>query len=353
MRYLIFCITFCCWACNNASSPSNLQFNLLVKYGPVRLLETPGEKGRPIANLATGTTLVDLQTTSSFVTPITINEVAFQTPWIKVQTPDGQRGWVYAAALAPAQANESQWLLQKKMEAFLGKTWLRQRNAWLPQLEQIQQVQNFATAYQGSLHLRDSLVQLLAMRTEPNEASFRPDYDWLTEALPGFVFQWVDGQPYLFTDYHFWGKMALKTNESTLDDQFIACCYAAFPLDSIESFFPAWMIQTDENKACSRLGAGKHVAMLKKIETLYQQLPARELFAADLERFKASLLRDILGNNTCYWQNTDKIIEEMNTILHAPLSILNTRDLLALKERIPMFRNAAGAKIRVNARNSE
>jgi hypothetical protein len=351
MRTYIFCVTFCLLACGNEKTQPQPVFNLTVKYGPVRLLETPGEKGKPLAELPAQTLLADQNQTSPFVTPLSIQDQQFQTPWTKVITVSGQTGWVIAAALSQLQADANDWYLNQQMRAFMGQKLITQRNTWLEKMQNPQNALDFSNCYQEALHLRDTLVQRLAMRTEPNEADFRPDYSWLTAAMPGFVFQWVEGQPYLFADYRFWGNLAQKTTQDTLDNQFINLCEQAFPTDSIESFFPVWMIQTGENTACSRLGEGKHLAMFQHLEALYQNPQARQAFGPNLDHFKGSLLTDMLGKNTCYWQPLDKILKEIKAIDALPYSILSTRDHLELKASLPMFSNPGDTKRKINARN--
>jgi hypothetical protein len=352
MRYLIFCVTFCLFSCQNPDATPKPAFNLQVKVGPVRLLAQPGAKGKPLADLPALTLVADLHMTSPFVTPLDVNGQQFQTPWCYVETPNGQRGWIYAAALAPKDGNPAAWYLNQQLTAYLGPKLVEQRKTWLLGLDQLQQATQFAQLYQATVHLRDSMVQKLAARIEPNEANFQPDFAWLTPAMPGFVFQWVEGQPYLFIDYKFWGNLAQKTADPS-DDQFISCCYQAFPSDSIESFFPSWMIQTGENQACSQLGTGKHLAMFKKLEALHQNPAAHAIFEPAIAQFKSALLRDMLGKNVCYWQPTDKIIRELQEIEQAAFTLLQPRDLLSIKERMPMFQNLALSKIKVNMRNGE
>jgi hypothetical protein len=191
-------------------------------------------------------------------------------------------------------------------------------------------------------------MHLLSRRSDPNDADFQPDFSWLAEVLSGFIFQKVaEGtQPYLFADYLFWQQKALKTS-GLQDDLFIQTCLAAFPTDSIESFYPAWTFQLSDYEAASQLGTGVHLKMLQQIEKAMQAGP---LFQPELMAFKEAALEDILGKNSVFWQPKELILKELNQIFNTQLSCLNDRDLMALQARLTMFENPEATGVRVNLR---
>jgi hypothetical protein len=141
-----------------------------------------------------------------------------------------------------------------------------------------------------------------------------------------------------------------STTLSTSDDVFFQTMVAFYPTDSIESFYPVWTIQTDENDGCSQLGLGNHHAMLKHIDDALNNCPE---FEPELIKAKNLLLEDILGKDVCYWQIEKKILTELNLILENNYKCLMPRDVMALKARKQMFENPQANGIRVNLRAGE
>jgi hypothetical protein len=297
-----------------------------------------------------GSALRDLGEISHFLTALQFGDSLYQAPWIKVETAEHQTGWVYARAVCPLRGNPSDWYLQKNMLCYWGKPFTERRNRLLEMGTQLKDTEGFIRYYRESTTLRDTMMQLLGKRAEQNEVDFKPDFAWLPQVLPGYVFQWVaEGtQPFLFADYRYWNRLAASTANDPRDDQFIQLCLRAFPVDSIESFFPGWTIQTEDYSGSSQLGLGVHLKILQLIGQCAKQ-PGNP-FKPELERFKEAVLNDILDKNTTYWQPKEKILQEMQQILALPPQILSDRDKLALRERLPMFAGAPENGLRVNLR---
>ncbi|MEI6409288.1 MAG: SH3 domain-containing protein [Bacteroidota bacterium] len=350
MRYLIFCLIFVTIGCSNSKDSKNGSDFLVVIDQPASLRAGPGVKSREIKALTPGEGLRDLGEISRFLTALQFGDSLYQAPWIKVENADHQSGWVFARAVRPVRGNPAEWYLQKNMLCYWGKSLTDRRNRLIETGTQLKDAEGFIRYYRESATLRDTMMQLLAQRAEPNEADFKPDFAWLPQVLPGFVFQWiVEGtQPFLFTDYRYWNRLAASTANDPRDDQFMQLCLRAFPVDSIESFFPGWTIQTEDYSGSSQLGLGIHLKMLQYIGQCAQQ-PGK-IFEPELERFKEAVLNDILDKNTTYWQPKEKIIQEIRQIFALSPQILSDRDKLALRERLPMFENAPANGVRVNLR---
>lgn len=325
----------------------------MVILHPASLRDGPGEKSQEFRTLPRGAALRDLGEVSGFLTTLQFDDRRYQAPWIKVETLDGESGWVYARAVQPMHGDREDWYLQKNMLCYWGKPLTARRNQLLEKDTQFNDAAGFIRYHRASMALRDTMMQLLAQRTEPNEADFKPSFDWLPQVLPGFVFQWVAAgtQPFLFADYRYWNRLAAATVHDPRDDQYMQLCLRAFPIDSIESFFPGWTIQTNDNSGSSQLGLGNHLKMLRLIGQCAQQ--TGNPFKPELERFKEAIFDDILDKNTTYWQSKEKIMQEMHQILALPTLLLTDRDKLALRERLPMFEIAPANGVRVNLRTGQ
>jgi hypothetical protein len=346
-------------ACRRDRTPPERQ--LAVGATGTTLYAAPGKDAAVVAQLPPGAVLADLGAVSSFVTPLLLADSLFQAPWLQVEQPAGPRGWVFAAAVAPVGGDYKAWLLQKRLDCFVGPALREKITAWRQGLEAASDEAALADAYARADTLRSVTLRQLHRRAEPNEAGFEPDVFWLTDAFPGFVVQRVPAAartaagdstgrvPWLFFDYRSWLARARQT-AGPQDDRFFEVFCRAFPGDSIESFFPVWTIQTGERLGSSQLGSGAHLAMFAQID---EALPQTPLFAARFLALKDRLIDDVASGQVTYWQPQDKIIAELDEIIARRFACLTDRDRLALEERRKSFEDAAANGIRVNLRSGE
>jgi hypothetical protein len=331
-------------ACNQ---PQTTDYQLSVRVLKSSLRAEPSEKSREIATLTKDQQLLDLEETSTFESQISEGGARYQTPWLKVQTTDNQTGWVLAYAVKPIKAQKD-WLLQKRLDCYFGRNLRHKRNLLVEQFEQIETDAQLASVWDNAVTLRDTFLELLSSRPEPG---FQPQFGWLADVLPAFVsqknkdFAW----PFLFADYRVFHEKALKTN-GLQDDAFFSLCIAAYPLDSIESFFPFWTFQLSESTAASQLGTGQHSEMLRKIDAA---LEAGPLFAKSLSRMKEQVLEDIFGKNQQYWQPKEKIVAELGELLQNSPQCLSIQDRTALEIRQKMFQEPEANGLKVNLRSGE
>jgi len=331
-------------SCKNEKS---LNGQLMVDYAQTILRSDPSEKSKEIIKLIKGQSLVDLGEVGPSESLIAQGAEVFQTPWIKVQTMDDQTGWVQAWTLKPTY-DQGDWLLQKRLICYFGKTLEMRRNVLLQNFTNVKTEEQFAKVWRESCVLRDTFLQLQAKRPE---RGIQMQFNWLGTALPGFIFQ-KDGmgeQPKLFADFKIWQQKALKT-KGLQDDAFIQTYLLAFPKDSIESFFPAWKFQITETESASQLGVGEHLKILHQID---QALVSGLLFKSLLEALKEQLLEDIYEKNIHYWQPKEKILKEITQILADPLTCLDSRERESLNIRRKMFEDPEGSGIVVNLRSGE
>lgn len=340
----ILTLTLLLTYCKNAA---NSEGQGIVTVKPVSLREEPTEKSRELALLEAGEALVDLGETSTSESQIMVGGQVYQTPWIKVGTPDKQTGWVLAWALKPV-GHQPDWLLQKRIDCYFGKSIAARRNLLMQSFEKAETAEAMFGAWRTTTALRDTVLLLLDQRPE---GDVKLQYSWLKELLPGFIFQKSEtgSRSLLFANFEIWQEKALKT-KGIADDAFFETCFMAFPNDHIESFYPAWKFQLSEIESASQLGAGIHLKMLQKIDLA---LEAGSLFAPSLESFKDQLLEDIFDKGVSYWQSQDKILAELDQIIADAPKCLNPQELESLTIRQKMFQDPVGNDIKVNLRSGE
>lgn len=330
-RFIFFA---CCLFATCQPPFSNAEFPPLTVQAPTELREQPDEKSRELLRLSAGATLADRNETSRFLASVYLDDTLLQEPWLRVQTPDGRQGWVFAGAVVPADRSTTdvaRWLQGKRAQALFGAAVARQLWDWaetdLPATDTA-----FANHLRAGLHLRDTLNQLLAHAVSRDAAQVPVDLSWLAAPMRYF---WVQRTPVttLALDYRLAAQAAART-AGRQDDQFSRIGFDAYPLDSIESNLPAWVFPLSVEESCSNLGAGHHLALLKKIEVALQTGAA---FRPELLHWKDLILADILDKSRAYWQPRDKILTELDQIFAAGLSCLSDRDRLALEARRAMF----------------
>jgi len=344
MRYLLLALApFLLLFCKNEVPPHRL----VVSVAQAALRAAPGERSVPLQSLKAGETVTDLGETSRFESIIRFQDEARQAPWLRVRTTSNQDGWLFAGAVEPLD-HQADWLLQKRLACYFGPTLTMRRNTLVKHPGQATDEVTLALLYRSSVSLRDTFTQLLARRAETGAADVQIDFTWLSNALPGFIYQQVaEGtQAWLFAHYRFWADAAKETTGQQ-DDLFFTACLTAFPIDSIESFFPNWKFQISSTEAASRLGDGVHWKMLLAIE---QAWAAGPLFHPELAALKNQVLEDILGKNTVFWQPKEKIVRELGQIVERRFTSLSQQERAELQLRLRMFDDPKANGIRVNAR---
>ncbi|MBK6931030.1 MAG: hypothetical protein IPH12_09185 [Saprospirales bacterium] len=348
MRMLILIGACIFSACSQGDSDPNRTDLRVIR--PTQLRELPGEKSAELEKLPLGTALSDLGGVSRLVSSVYLNDSLFQEPWLQVQTPGRQRGWVYAATVRPSHAGTEQgrqWLLHKRMSAWFGpamaQRWQRWTSATVPDTDTA-----FAQVLREGLSLRDTLRLLIARQVNRSSDTTASDFFWLGEMSPVWVVQQMAaGHGYrLFLNFGEIQRMA-KHTRGTLDDSFVQVGILSFPTDSIESLFPVWVFPTELETSCSNLGEGHHLNALLAIDQAWR---AGGLFHLELLAMKESILSDILNRDRSYWQSRDKILRELDAIQNTPVQCLDARDRLALAARRNMFEAPERNGLKINLR---
>ena len=274
MRSILFCLLLFFIACGKGDL--RRTDNILIVTHSTPLLAAPGPGAKEIALLPERTKLIDLDEVSAFASQIWIENMSRCEPWLKVKTKDGREGWVFAAAARPETDDETigkRWLFLKRMECYFGKTLTNRWYAWANADREQASEMDFAADFRECAALRDTFNIILSRVITPGENAELPDMFWLGDHSRYWQLQRIEGDTryFIFLNYLDLSRSAART-QGRQDDLFAEACLAAFAPDSIESFFPSWMIQTDENEACSRLGTGVHLKMLKLIDYWYVKI---------------------------------------------------------------------------------
>lgn len=328
--------------CTNNQSVEN-QIFVTATMASVR--SEPSEKSQEIAQIGQGKYLGDLGEVSMAESVLNMGGQRVQSPWMKIQTPDGQRGWVLAWSLMPSQ-NGAEWLLQKRMEAYFGSAVCTARNALFEEIINLQTDAQLSKAWRSSRGLRDTMLTLLTRRPQQSE-DLR--FDWLNEAIPGHFYQKNsdNGNGRLLADFRYWHQKALQTSGKQ-DDDFFQICLEVYPLDGTESFAPVWKFELPDAEPLSHLGAGHHLRILQRLD---RALAQGSVFTPNLLEFKELLLEDIFGQQQRYWLSAAKIKGELADILANPPSCLSQRERDALAIRQKMFDAPAEHGISVDLRS--
>jgi hypothetical protein len=327
-------------------SDSEFPHRLVAAFEPLRLRETPGEKGRVTVELRPGTILYDQGEVSDFTTRIILRGRQFDEPWLKVVDEDGREGWIYGGSINLETGDSPQlenFLRQKKLQSLFGKGMLQRLPAYREAFENISTADELSAVYEEGENLRDTLVELLAEKTTGESP---PDFFWIQQFFPGFAAQLVaEGtQYYFFADYRRFLDKARQT-PGNVDDDFFEICIAAFPHDSLEFFFPGWTIQTTDYSGHSLLGRGLHHELLQRLDRFSAK---SNLFAGRVKRFKTDLVNDITGQGVTFWESREKILAEVDSILAGGYRILSNDDIIALQTRRKHFENPEEYGIEMN-----
>jgi hypothetical protein len=291
------------------------------------LQDQAGEAGRPLQPLLPGTKVHHLGQTSNFTTRLRIGGAWHDAPWLLVQLEDGQQGWVYAAAFDhPELLAELDW--QPRLAARLGRELATSLIAYHDSFDTLRHPESLARQLEWGHQLRDSITAVLSQQ------SVRcPDLPWPRQALPLLALHQAPEHCYVFLDYRpFLAKAAEMPDRRAR--RLVEVYLAAFPEDSIEYFFPAWIIADGTGQPHSLLGRGLHQQMLERMEEAANQAPYARI---PLRRLRQALLDDLLRHDVTYWESQEKATAELAQILAAGFRQWEARDTIALRARLQQF----------------
>lgn len=338
--------------CAKKEPTAVVQF--VVHAERTQLRAAPGENGKVLEELVKGAILYDEGEVSDFTTLVTLHGIPYNEPWLKVRTNDGITGWVYGGALnfdSEHPTALTDMLMEKRLQSMFGLELATQIESYRALWTKVQTEQDFAHAFRVGTKLRDTLTRVMEDRLSIQNPQELPDLFWLQQAVPGFVPQLVaEGTAYfLFWNFKSLAERAAKT-DGVADNQFIDLNLHIFPEDSIEYFFPAWVIQTWDYGGSSLLGRGIHASSLEKMD---KALSNSTLFQAEILRMKTHLINDMSDSDVTYWETKDKIVEELDAIIQSNFAILTNTDKIALTTRRLQFDEPEKHGIQLNIQAGE
>ena len=317
---------------------------LEVRQPNFQLREAPGNEASPIQGLEPGERVLSLGEQSTVTTHLEIGGRLYDEPWLLVQSENGAQGWVYALAFQDSLNTGEGFPPGARLHALFGQALAQRIAIYEEAFEQAHTAEMVAQAMAIGRALRDTLVQVLALRALENDQ--RESLFWLKEAIPAFVPHLMeDGRTYyLFMDYRPYLSLA-RTSEGAADDAFLELCLMAYPEDSIEYFYPVWKFESNEKEVHSLLGRGLHFQFLEKLDKL---LLYRDLYGEEIGQFREQLLNDIAGAGVTYWESREKALTELKRIQQANFQVIGEDGQQALEARRRQFEDPGKYGIRFN-----
>lgn len=321
--------------------------SLVVRLPNFQLLEAAGENARPICPLPPGTIVYSLGEASSFTTRLQIAGQVYEEPWLLVEMGNGAQGWVYAAAFASTETQMGKndaIPLHLRLDALLGSALNAQLAAYLEGFESMRSAEDLAQNLEHGHRLRDSITAVLAQKGVSCQ-SLR----WLKEAIPTMAphLGREAKNCHLFLDYRsYLAKAASMPGKKAR--QLMEIYLATFPEDSIEYFFPSWVIQDGLGQQHSLLGKGIHYQMFEKLEPLSTEAGFPQ---GELQRLRKALLNDILDHSVTFWESQEKAAAELGQIVEKDFKLLDKREKIALQARLQHFENPEQYRIQFGHRS--
>ncbi len=352
MRYYrIILIYFACAsliACGKKETGQSDHQGLVTVRPGVTLRETPGLEGKILAELPERTPLKDLDAVSEYLTHLEFKGEKLDEPWLKVSGPEHAQAWVFAADVAPANADSlaaAEFRQDKRLKALLGPELAEKLEGYNRGFESIASAEDFAAGYRAGVILQDSLPRILERKLDPLSL---PNLDWFNTRIKAYTILLVaEGTAYyFFNDYKQWLEAAGKTPQPE-DDAFTALMIACFPEDSIEYFYPVWYLQTWDYGGESLLGRGHHLRILKQADQLYK---SSQVFHPELNALKHQIIDDICNVEVSYWETADNIKKELDEMLAFKWTILSDNETGMLRIRRGQFDDPGKNGIRHNTR---
>jgi len=323
------------------------NIELTANLDNVRIRDKAGLTGKDILTVRKDTKLIYLNEMSDFTDAITLRGIAYNDPWLKVKTMQGETGWVYAGVvkfnMTKVPEDFKTQIVTKRLEKVFGNKLVFEIEQYQKAFASVKSDKDFILMYRNAQKLQDKLNKILENTYNMYEVSDFPDLFWIDDAIPLLNAELVaEATMYsLLFNYKQLETAALNTT-GLLDDEFVKLLIAKHG-GEYESFFAVWFLQTWDYGGYSLLGQGKHVAMMNRMQKLADKT---SLFDTEIKEMKNELLEDITNYNQ-YGEQKEKIIEEINTIINKQYQLISADEIIALKTRLKMFEDPEKHEIQV------
>jgi hypothetical protein len=338
--------------------PKPERTKLIANIDYLRLRSEAGTDSETVAMLERGQVMHDLGEISDFTTAVELRGVKYNEPWLKVETADGQKGWVYGGGVYFDLNNSSKamdLLMKKRLMSFYGKDISEDVFAYRKAFTMARTDKDMARVIEEGSSLAKEMNEknekILPM-ANPENAKDVPDLRWLQQSLPGYhLGSAAEGTIYWFyRNLKQFSEKASKTRGKA-DDDFINLNIQLFPKDSIEYFYPIYFMQTWDYGGHSLLGEGKHLEILTTANEVMAKHPST--FDAEINEIKDNLIQDLTASPQGYWYGKTRILSEIDKIMKAELGILTEKDKIAIGEQRKRFTDPAASGIKVGLRSGE
>jgi hypothetical protein len=289
----------------------------------------PDAASTEIARLSEGNVLDYQNELSTFTTPMIIQGIEYDEPWLRAKTKSGKEGWIYAGNISFEGLSDkklAEMVFDRRLYKVLGDEITKDLKYYQRDMEQLSTLPAFRMLYRRSEDLRKSIDKLINEKLALAPKDSLPDFFWLNEAFPGFLVHLVNNNKSykLFRDFAFWKSASAKTDEKA-DDLFVSVYLLAYRSDSIEYTHADWRLELDDEQY-SLLGRGIHKDVLDAIELALKE---SDDFKPELEPLKSKILDDISFSKD-FWESRDAALKELEKILKTNYTMMKKSERIEL-----------------------
>jgi hypothetical protein len=310
-------------------STDGKDIKLKVSAKMAILRSAPDAASLEITRLKEGDFLDYLNILTTFTTPLIIQGIEYDEPWLKAKTKSGKEGWIYAGNISFEGLSDkklAEMVFDRRLYKVFGNDLTKDLKYYQREMEDLRTLPAFRMLYRRSEDLRKSMDKVINEKLALAPKDSLPDFFWLNEAFPGFMVHLVNkNKSYkLFRDFKVWQSLAKESEEKT-DDLFISVYLLAYRSDSIEFTHADWRLELDDEQY-SLLGRGIHKEILDAIE---KALIESDDFKPELEPLKSKILDDISFSKD-FWESKDAALKELEKILKTDYKILKKTERVEL-----------------------
>ncbi len=336
--------------------PKPERTKLVANIDYLRLRSKAGTDSETVAMLERGQVMHDLGEISDFTTKVELRGVKYDEPWLKVETAEGQIGWVYGGGVyfdLNSSSKAMDLLMKKRLVSFYGKNISEDVFAYRKAFTMARTDKDMARVIEEGSSLAKEMNEknekVFPMARTPEDGDV-PDLRWLQQTLPGYHLGSAgEGTVYwLYRNLKQFSEKASKTRGKA-DDDFINLNIQLHPTDSIEYFYPVYFMQTWDYGGHSLLGEGKHLEILTSANEVMAKHP--RAFDAEINQIKDDLIQDLTASPQGYWYGKKRILSEIDKIMKAELGILTEKDKIAISEQRKRFTDPVASGIKVGLRS--
>lgn len=327
------------------TTTDGVDVSLLVtaKFAPFRVDPDPGAE--EILRLKEGENLEYLNVLSTFTTPMKIQGIEYDEPWLKAKTKDGKEGWIYAGAVSFKGMSDkklAELVFDRRLFKLLGDDLTHQLKVYQKEMADLRSLPAFRMLFRRSEELRTSIDNIVNQKLALAPKDSLPDFFWLNEAFPGFIVHLVNkNKKYrLFRNFAQWKNLSEQTTDKS-DDLFVEVYLKSYRSDSIEYVHADWRMEL-ENEHYSLLGRGIHKEIFDAIELA---LAESDDFRNELMRIKLKLLDDI-SFSLDFWESKENILKELDDILKTEYKMLSKTERVELASKRKMIQSSKNYDIR-------